>query len=263
LAEYLFEDPKALIRIDMSEYMEKFNVSRLIGAPPGYVGYDEGGQLSERVRRKPYSIVLLDEIEKAHPDIFNVLLQVLDAGQLTDGTGRIVDFKNTILIMTSNLGTREAAKAHDFGFTESERRDERDYEQMAEKMTGIMKDIFRPEFLNRVDDVIVFHPLSRESIFKILDIYIDEVAGKLQEQGIALKMSNAALEVLVENGYSQTTGARTLRRTVERMLEDPLAEHILRGKFTPRATVNVNARRGQLVFAPASVQTIERAVEPA
>jgi len=263
LAEYLFEDPKALIRIDMSEYMEKFNVSRLIGAPPGYVGYDEGGQLSERVRRKPYSIVLLDEIEKAHPDIFNVLLQVLDAGQLTDGTGRIVDFKNTILIMTSNLGTREAAKAHDFGFTESERRDERDYEQMAEKMTGIMKDIFRPEFLNRVDDVIVFHPLSRESIFIILDIYIDEVAGKLQEQGIALKMSNAALEVLVENGYSQTTGARTLRRTVERMLEDPLAEHILRGKFTPRATVNVNARRGQLVFAPASVQTIERAVEPA
>ncbi len=168
LTEFLFEDPKALIRVDMSEYMEKFNVSRLIGAPPGYVGYDEGGQLSERVRRKPYSIVLIDEIEKAHPDVFNILLQVLDDGVLTDGSGRAVDFKNTILIMTSNLGTREAVKAHGFGFGETENPEEEDYARMSEKMTGIMKELFRPEFLNRVDEVVVFRSLTRDNIYTCL-----------------------------------------------------------------------------------------------
>ncbi len=256
LARYLFEDPNALIRIDMSEYMEKFNVSRLIGAPPGYVGYDEGGQLSERVRRKPYSIVLLDEIEKAHPDIFNILLQVLDAGQLTDGTGRQVDFKNTILIMTSNLGTAETAKAHDFGFIDKSNRSFKDYEQMAEKMTSIMKEMFRPEFLNRVDEIIVFRPLSRSNVFRILDIYLNEVTEKLREQSITLKISNAVLELIVDNGYSQETGARTLRRTVERMLEDPLAENILRGKITPGMTVNVNVKKGKIIFTPSASVSI-------
>jgi ATP-dependent Clp protease ATP-binding subunit ClpC len=250
LAEFLFEDVKSLIRIDMSEYMEKFNVSRLIGAPPGYVGYDEGGQLSERVRRKPYSIVLLDEIEKAHPDIFNVLLQVLDAGQLTDGTGRIVDFKNTILIMTSNAGTREAAKSgHDFGFDGgSKAKIDRSFEQMSEKMTGIMKDIFRPEFLNRVDDVIVFRTLSRENILDILDIYLNNVSIRLVQQGITLKISAGVKEWLAEVGSSDDTGARALRRTVERMLEDPIAEELLRGRFAPGATVRASLKKGQINF---------------
>ncbi|MFH0765367.1 MAG: ATP-dependent Clp protease ATP-binding subunit, partial [Calditrichota bacterium] len=228
LAEFMFEDPRALIRVDMSEYMEKFNVSRLLGAPPGYVGYDEGGQLTEKVRRKPYSIVLLDEIEKAHPDIFNVLLQVLDDGTVTDGSGRAVDFRNTILIMTSNAGTREAAKAHGFGFGESESNDQGDYERMAEKMTGIMKDMFRPEFLNRIDDKIVFRPLTRENIYAILDMFLEDVTLRLKDQGITLKVTPQAKDKLVELGYSRETGARLLQRTVEKYVEDPLVNEILR-----------------------------------
>lgn len=249
LAEFLFEDPRALIRIDMSEYMEKFNVSRLIGAPPGYVGYDEGGQLSERVRRKPYSIVLLDEIEKAHPDVFNILLQVLDAGQITDGTGRTVDFKNTIIIMTSNLGTREAAKAKGFGFGSSEKGGFINYKEMAEKMTGIMKEIFRPEFLNRIDEVVVFKPLTRQNIFTILNLYINEISERLREQGISLKVTQSARETIVDQGYSPEMGARILRRTVEKLLEDPLAEEILRGKILPGYTVQASARKGKIVFS--------------
>ncbi|MBM3328492.1 MAG: ATP-dependent Clp protease ATP-binding subunit [Calditrichaeota bacterium] len=248
LAEFLFEDPKSLIRIDMSEYMEKFNVSRLIGAPPGYVGYDEGGQLTERVRRKPYSVVLLDEIEKAHPDVFNLLLQVLDAGLLTDGSGRQVDFKNTILIMTSNLGTREASKSHDFGFGEFGKKADVDFARMSERMTGIMKDIFRPEFLNRVDEVIVFHPLGRPEILHILDVYLSEVSAKLRDQGLDLKVSPAAREAIAEEGFSSETGARTLRRALQRMLEDPLADEMLREQLPPGSQIGVGVRRGELTF---------------
>ncbi len=259
LAEFLFEDPKSLIRIDMSEYMEKFNVSRLIGAPPGYVGYDEGGQLSERVRRKPYSIVLLDEIEKAHPDIFNVLLQVLDSGQLTDGSGRAIDFKNTILIMTSNIGSREASKSsHDFGFGGAGDKPASDFEAMSEKMTGIMKDLFRPEFLNRVDDVIVFRQLPRDHIFTILDIYLAEVSRHLLDQGITLKVSPGVKELLVAAGSSTETGARSLRRTVERLIEDPLAEELLKGHFEVGNTVRAALRRGQVVLT--TTQSVESGI---
>jgi len=249
LAEFLFEDPKALIRVDMSEYMEKFNVSRMIGAPPGYVGYDDGGQLSERVRRKPYSIVLFDEIEKAHPDIFNLLLQVLDAGQLTDGTGRFVDFKNTILIMTSNLGSREASKSgNDFGFSGMQATNTRDFDKMAEKMTGIMKDIFRPEFLNRVDDVVVFGQLQKDSILEILDIYLKEVIANLATQGVTFTLSSGVRERLAESGASRETGARILRRTVEKLIEDPLAEELLRGRIGNGGTVKATIRNGQIVL---------------
>lgn len=247
LAEFLFEDSKALIRVDMSEYMEKFNVSRLIGAPPGYVGYDEGGQLSERVRRKPYSIVLLDEIEKAHPDIFNVLLQVLDEGHLTDGSGRSVDFRNTIIIMTSNAGTREALNSRSFGFSEKSD-DTQNYKEMAEKMTGIMKEIFRPEFLNRIDETIVFHKLTKEHINSILELYLESVTQKMFEQGITMKISNSVKEYIVEQGYSETTGARLLQRTVEKLLEDPLAEEMLRENITPGSLIQINLRKGEIVF---------------
>jgi len=259
LAEFLFEDTKSLIRIDMSEYMEKFNVSRLIGAPPGYVGYDEGGQLSERVRRKPYSIVLFDEIEKAHPDVFNLLLQVLDAGQLTDGSGRMVDFKNTILIMTSNLGSREAAQTgKGYGFREAKAEPGRDYAAMEEKMTGIMKEIFRPEFLNRVDDVIVFKPLGRESILAILELYLNEISRRLTEQGVTLKISAGVRELLAEVGSSNETGARSLRRTVERLVEDPLSEELLRGRVGLGGVVRITARKGQINFN--SIQSVEPGV---
>ncbi len=259
LAEFLFEDSKSLIRIDMSEYMEKFNVSRMIGAPPGYVGYDEGGQLSERVRRKPYSIVLLDEIEKAHSDVFNVLLQVLDSGQLTDGNGRVVDFKNTILIMTSNLGSREASMTpHDFGFGNRGGKPAKEFEAMSQKMTGIMKDLFRPEFLNRVDDVIVYRHLNRESIFTILDIYLADISRHLLEQGIFLKVSPGVKELLVTAGSSTETGARSLRRTVERLIEDPLAEELLRGRLGVGNTVRAALRRGQVVLS--TTQAVEAGV---
>lgn len=231
LAKFLFEDPKALIRVDMSEYMEKFNVSRLIGAPPGYVGYDEGGQLSERVRRKPYSIVLLDEVEKAHQDVFNILLQVLDEGTMTDGSNRIIDFRNTILIMTSNLGTREGNKAHGFGFSGIEDDEDLDFKKMSEKMTGIMKELFRPEFLNRVDDTIVFRSLSKENIFEILDIYLEEVRSRLLEQNVTLDLSQTVKDHIVKLGFNRETGARLIQRTVEKEIEDPLAEDVLRGNL--------------------------------
>ena len=249
LAEFLFEDPNSLIRVDMSEYMEKFNVSRLIGAPPGYVGYDEGGQLSERVRRKPYSIVLLDEIEKAHQDTFNILLQVLDAGVLTDGTGRIVDFKNTILIMTSNLGTRETADSRGFGFGEAEIKDDADYRQMSNKMTSIMKEMFPPEFINRVDDIIVFRHLDQENARDILEIYLRDVQARLDEKNVTLKVSNAVKEEIIDRGFNRETGARTLRRNVERMLEDALAEQMLKGNIGAGSTVRAKLDNGHVVFA--------------
>lgn len=260
LAEYLFEDANALIRVDMSEYMEKFNVSRLIGAPPGYVGFDEGGQLSERVRRKPYSIVLLDEVEKAHPDIFNVLLQVLDAGILTDGTGRLVDFRNTILIMTSNLGTREASKSRGFGFGEEDSTTDVDYQRMAGKMKEMMKDVFRPEFVNRVDEVIVFRRLTENNAHAILDLYLHELHGKLLDQDVTLELSQFVKNRIIEAGFNSETGARTLRRSVERMLEDTLAEEMLRGSISPGAHIKASLRNGKVIFSTASSVATEEDV---
>ncbi|TKJ37567.1 Clp protease ClpC [candidate division LCP-89 bacterium B3_LCP] len=246
LAEHLFEDKQSLLRVDMSEYMEKFNVSRLIGAPPGYVGYDEGGQMTEKVRRKPYCVVLLDEIEKAHPDVFNILLQVLDTGELTDGSGRKVDFKNTILIMTSNLGTREATEAASYGFS----RDESGPSQkdVASKMMEETKRLFRPEFLNRVDEIILFKMLDKKDILKILDIYIDDINDRLTEHEFTLDLTRGAKDLICENGYSPETGARPLRRSVERLVEDPLAEEILKGKFPPGSAIQVTRKGKGLAF---------------
>jgi ATP-dependent Clp protease ATP-binding subunit ClpC len=250
LAEYLFEDRSALVRIDMSEYMEKFNVSRLIGAPPGYVGYEEGGQLSEKVRRKPYSVVLFDEIEKAHPDVFNVLLQILDCGQLTDGLGRKVDFRNTIIIMTSNAGSREIAKGTSIGFGTGETAE--DHKKMAEKMTNEIKKIFRPEFLNRVDDIIYFRRLQAEDIIKIEKLYIEDINKRLSERNIRVELNETALNWLAKQGFSPETGARTLRRTVEKYLEDALAEEILMGNFSDGSLIVVNLQEDKLTFTEAN-----------
>jgi len=222
LAEFMFDDERALVRLDMSEYMEKHTVSRLIGAPPGYVGYDEGGQLTEAVRRRPYSVVLLDEIEKAHPDVFNVLLQILDDGRLTDGQGRTVDFRNTVLIMTSNVRSAEA-----------------------------MSDIFRPEFLNRIDEIVEFHPLSKEQIGEIVGLQLRRVESRLAERGIRLELTDAAKETLAEAGWDPTYGARPLKRAIQRLLENPLAMRLLEGEFAEGDVVRVDAEGGELSFAKA------------
>ncbi len=247
LAAYLFEDEEALVRIDMSEYMEKFAVSRLIGAPPGYVGYEEGGQLTEKVRRKPYSVVLLDEIEKAHPDVSNILLQVLDDGQLTDSFGRKVDFKNTILIMTSNLGTREVGKSSTVGFQQTAE-GKSDYPQMKEKILKEMKKLFNPEFLNRIDEVVVFHPLGKEEILKIIDIMLEEVAEQVAGREIKISLTAEAKNLIAKKGYDPVFGARPLRRAIQRLLEDPLAEEILGGKLHQGTDVQVSKKGERLVF---------------
>jgi ATP-dependent Clp protease ATP-binding subunit ClpC len=229
LAEFLFENPDALIRIDMSEYMEKFAVSRLIGAPPGYVGYEEGGQLTEKVRRHPYSVVLLDEIEKAHPDVFNILLQLLDDGSLTDSYGRKVDFRNTVIIMTSNAGTREIRSGKTLGFGSD--RVEDDYEHMRKSVLNEMKRIFNPELLNRIDETIIFHSLTLEHILQIIDIQLIEMANRLAEKGLSLTVTPEAKRFIGEKGFDPVFGARHLKRAMQRHLEDPLAEEILRGQF--------------------------------
>ena len=228
LAEFLFGDDNALISLDMSEYMEKHSVSRLVGAPPGYVGYDEGGQLTEAVRRKPFSVVLFDEIEKAHPDVFNSLLQILEEGRLTDSQGRTVDFKNTVLIMTSNLGTQDLRKAT-LGFARADKAVS--YEAMKEKVTDALKKHFRPEFLNRVDEVIVFHELSTEEVTQIVDLMIRRVADQLAGQGMGLEITPEAKTLLAEEGYDPTMGARPLRRAIQRLVEDPLSEQLLHREF--------------------------------
>jgi ATP-dependent Clp protease ATP-binding subunit ClpC len=237
LAEFLFADRDALIRVDMSEYMEKFSVSRLIGAPPGYVGYEDSGALTKAVRRKPYSVVLLDEIEKAHPDVFNILLQVLDEGHLTDNYGRVIDFKNTVIIMTSNLGARDISKGG-MGFQPGA--GEGAYEIMQEKVKEEIERAFNPEFLNRVDDTIVFHPLSREQIGQIVHIMLGEVKGRLAEESLKLTLTERAIEFLVDHGYDQTFGARPLRRAIQRYLEDPLSEKILMGEYAAGDDVEVD-----------------------
>ena len=228
LAEFLFGDEDALIALDMSEYMEKHTVSRLVGSPPGYVGYEEGGQLTEAVRRKPFSVVLFDEIEKAHPDVFNTLLQILEEGRLTDSQGRSVDFRNTVLIMTSNLGTQDLRKAN-IGFTKMD--EAVSYERMKEKVNDALKQHFRPEFLNRIDDVIVFHELSKEEVTSIVDLMIRRVQTQLEGQGLGLELTTAVKMYLADRGYDPTLGARPLRRAIQRLVEDPLSEHILNKQF--------------------------------
>jgi ATP-dependent Clp protease ATP-binding subunit ClpB len=238
LAEVLFDDENAMVRIDMSEYMEKFSVSRLIGAPPGYVGYEEGGQLTEAVRRRPYCVILFDEIEKAHHDVFNVLLQLLDDGRITDSQGRTVDFKNTVVIMTSNIGS------------EVFQRPGSDYEEQVESVLNILKHHFRPEFVNRIDDIVVFHPLEREHIRQIVDVQLKRLAKRLEEKRITIELTDAARDLLAEHGFDPNYGARPLKRAIQRMVLDPLAIEILEGRVQEGATVQVDATAGKLILTP-------------
>ena len=252
LAEFIFGDEEALIQLDMSEYMEKFNVSRLIGAPPGYVGYEEGGQLTERVRRRPYAVVLLDEIEKAHSDVFNLLLQILEDGRLTDSFGRRVDFRNTILIMTSNVGASILKKKGSLGFKVIS--EEIEYEDMKNMLMEEMKKTFKPEFLNRLDEVIVFRPLSRDDLGKIVDIEIGYVNQRLKEQHLQVELDQKAKDFLIEKGFDEVFGARPLKRVIQRFLEDPLAEDIIAGKLDKTRSpdkelvVKVSEKNGSLYF---------------
>ena len=223
LAEFMFDDERAMIRIDMSEYQERHTVSRLVGAPPGYVGYDEGGQLTEAVRRRPYSVVLLDEIEKAHAEVFDVLLQVLDDGRLTDGQGRTVDFRNTVLIMTSNIRSAEQLRDH-----------------------------FRPEFLNRIDEIVVFDALGKEQLADIAELQLERLRSRLAERKLLLELTDAAKEVLAEAGWDPTYGARPLKRALQRLVENPLAQRLLEGEFAEGDTIRVDAQNGELVFGRAA-----------
>jgi ATP-dependent Clp protease ATP-binding subunit ClpC len=230
LANFLFGDDDALIQLDMSEFHDRYTVSRLVGAPPGYVGYDEGGQLTEKVRRKPFSVVLFDEVEKAHPDVFNTLLQVLEDGRLTDGQGRVVDFKNTVLILTTNLGTRDVSKAVSLGF-QSGNDTESNYERMKTKVQDELKQHFRPEFLNRIDDIVVFHQLSEAEIVSIVDLMAARVERQLKNKDMGLELTDAAKILLAKKGYDPVLGARPLRRTIQREIEDTLSEKILFGEI--------------------------------
>jgi ATP-dependent Clp protease ATP-binding subunit ClpB len=244
LAEFLFDDEQAMVRIDMSEYMEKHAVSRLIGAPPGYIGYDEGGQLTEAVRRRPYSVILFDEIEKAHPDVFNILLQVMDDGRLTDSKGRTVDFKNTVLIMTSNLGaaflTAEGLKT------------DHDFEIARESVMRVVREHFRPEFLNRVDDIVLFHPLGHTQMSQILELRLNEIRKLLEDRAISLELTEPARQLILAAGSDAAYGARPLKRALQRMVQDPLAMQILDGKVLQGAHVRIDVDRNsnQLRFEP-------------
>jgi ATP-dependent Clp protease ATP-binding subunit ClpC len=238
LAKFLFADSQALIRVDMSEYMEKFSVSRLIGAPPGYVGYEDSGTLTKAVRRKPYSVVLLDEIEKAHPDVFNILLQVLDEGHLTDNYGRVIDFKNTVVIMTSNVGAKDITKKGALGFQPSDSK--ASFERMQEKVKEEMQRVFNPEFLNRLDDVIVFHPLSEAHIAQIVSILLKDIRKRLGEEELSIRLTDKATEFLTKHGYDEAYGARPLKRAIQRFIEDPLSEKILLGEFQKGDEIEVD-----------------------
>jgi ATP-dependent Clp protease ATP-binding subunit ClpC len=240
LAEFLFGDDESMIRIDMSEYMEKHAVSRLVGSPPGYVGYDEGGQLTEAVRRKPYSVLLLDEIEKAHPDVFNILLQILEDGRLTDAQGRTVDFRHAIVIMTSNIGAAEIARNTPLGFAVSDDETGITYDDMKNRIMGELKKVFRPEFLNRIDDVIVFHKLQKEEVKQIVELLLLRIRESMAERELQLELTDPAKDLLVEKGWDPSMGARPLRRAIQRYIEDPLADFVLREQLTPGATVVVN-----------------------
>ena len=238
LAKFLFADASALIRVDMSEYMEKFSVSRLIGAPPGYVGYEDSGTLTKAIRRKPYSVILLDEIEKAHPDVFNILLQVLDEGHLTDNYGRVIDFKNTVVIMTSNVGAKEITKGKSLGFGTMDARGS--FERISEKVKDELQHTFNPEFLNRLDDVIVFHQLSKEHIAQIVGVMLREVQKRLTDEELTLKLSDAGSDFLAKNGFDEMYGARPLKRAIQRFIEDPLSEKILLGEFSKGDEIEVD-----------------------
>ena len=237
LAEFLFDSESAVVRVDMSEFMEKHSVSRLLGAPPGYVGYEEGGYLTEAVRRRPYSVVLLDEVEKAHPDVFNILLQVLDDGRLTDGQGRTVDFRNTVIVMTSNLGSHLIQNL-----------DGEDFESVKEALMGIVGEHFRPEFVNRIDELVVFHPLGKEQMYSIADIQLDRLRKRLEDEDYKMDVSRAAMDVIIEGGYDPVYGARPLKREIQREIENPLAQAILGGQLAPGATIKIDAQNGQLTF---------------
>jgi ATP-dependent Clp protease ATP-binding subunit ClpC len=238
LAKFLFADASALVRVDMSEYMEKFSVSRLIGAPPGYVGYEDSGTLTKAVRRKPYSVILLDEIEKAHPDVFNILLQVLDEGHLTDNYGRVIDFKNTVVIMTSNVGAKDITKGKGLGFTGRDTIG--NFDRIAEKVKEELNHVFNPEFLNRLDDIIVFHPLAKEHIAQIVGVMLKEVQKRLGEEELTLRLTPAAADFLVQHGYDESFGARPLKRAIQRYIEDPLSEKILLGEFSKGDEIEVD-----------------------
>jgi len=246
LARFLFGHEDALLRYDMSEYMEKFNVSRLVGAPPGYVGYEEGGQLTEKVRRKPYSVVLFDEIEKAHPDVFNILLQILEDGQLTDSLGRKVSFKNAVIIMTSNIATAEIKKAASLGFRSASEIDS--YDKVKDKLMHEVKKVFRPEFLNRVDEIIVFKSLDRTQMDKIVDIQMADIAERLKENRLILQLEKSAKDLLVEHGFDPEFGARPVKRALRRLLEDPLSEELLRNHFPPGSVIKIERDNERLVF---------------
>jgi len=261
LAEFMFGEEDALIQIDMSEYMEKHNVSRLVGAPPGYVGYEEGGQLTEKIRRRPYAVVLLDEIEKAHPDVFNMLLQIMEEGRLTDSFGRHVDFKNVILIMTSNIGAEVIRNQGGLGFVKAS--GEQSYEQMKEKLMNIVERHFRPEFLNRLDDTIVFRPLTKDDLQEIVDIEFSRVARRLAERHITVELTREAKEFLIQKGFSQEFGARPLRRAIENHVEDPLAEELLRQQFKEGAHVRVRVKEDHLYFDTAVEEATVQEDEPA
>ncbi len=260
LAEQMFGDTKALIHLDMSEYMEKFNVSRLIGSPPGYVGYEEGGQLTEKVRRNPYSVVLFDEIEKAHPDVWNILLQILEEGKLTDNVGRVVNFRNTIILMTSNVGSDTIKRQSTLGFSPIS--DEASYEKMRERIMDESKRTFRPEFLNRLDDVIVFRSFTKPDLIQILDLEVEKVLQRLRNKNFKLVLDEKANEFLVEKGYNPDFGARPMRRAVERFLEDPLAEEILKGAIHEGESVQVTRDGDKLIFKQTAAATGATAASP-
>src|SRR5204862_634557 len=257
LASFLFDDEQAMVRIDMSEYMEKFAVSRLVGAPPGYVGYEEGGQLTEAVRRRPYQVILLDEIEKAHPDVFNVLLQVLDDGRLTDSQGRTVDFKNTVVIMTSNVGSQViAASGVRAGDTDA-------YEAMKAQVTDALRLQFRPEFLNRIDEVIVFHALTEADLTAIVDLLLADLQRRLATQEIVLELTPAARRLIAREGTDPTYGARPLKRTIQRLVENPFARALLQGQFKPgdRVVADADPVGGTLVFTTEGQTVVTEAGE--
>jgi ATP-dependent Clp protease ATP-binding subunit ClpB len=254
LAEFLFDDENALVRIDMSEYMEKFAVSRLVGAPPGYVGYEEGGQLTEAVRRRPYQVVLFDEIEKAHPDVFNVLLQLLDDGRLTDAQGRTVDFKNTVVIMTSNIGSAGLVDAAEAGGE--------DFDRAAEAVRLQLREHFRPEFLNRVDEIIVFRPLDESQLMEIVGLLLAGLETRLADSGVHLELTDAARAFVAREGYDPTFGARPLRRAIQRSIENPLAKRMLGGEFTRGDTVRIDVRSGALAFEKVAAESATPAGTP-
>ena len=257
LAAFMFGDEDALIQVDMSEYMEKHNVSRLIGAPPGYVGYEEGGQLTEKIRRRPYAVVLLDEIEKAHPDVFNMLLQVMEEGHLTDSFGRKVDFKNVILIMTTNVGANAIQAGAGFGFSKKD--EDSSYGKMKERLMSEIQREFKPEFLNRLDDVIVFRHLTRDNLKNIIEIELGKVRERLAIKGLALELTEGAKEFIIDKGEDLDYGARPLRRSLEALIEDPLSEELLKGSFEGKSVITVNVKevgdQKQLTFDSSDTPT--------